>query len=145
MPRIAKATCYTGELHVDTPIATIKVRAGLHDDGNRNVVRVEIVPSEREPTEVVLDGCSVTRAVELKHGETSLPPRELAPGVKDPECMSRDDLVALVRYVQKLFYYDFARDAWDPDHDASGGDVVEDLAHELDNAGLVPSIDSPPE
>jgi len=142
MPRIAKATCYNGELHVDTPIATIKVTAGLHDEGNRNVVRVEIVPSEREPTEVVLDGCSVTRAVELKHGETSLPPRELAPGVKDPECMSRDDLVALVRRVQHLAFredHGIANAQWRTNSKGYiGCDFMAEVCALLTTAGLEP-------
>ncbi len=139
MPRIAKATCYNGELHVDTPIAVIKVRAGLHDDGNRNVVRVEIVPSELEPTEVVLDGCAVTRAVELKRTETSLPPRDLAPGVKDPDCMSREELVNFVRQIQRLAYHDEDDKVWDLNLEhRSGADFIGYVQGTLFDFGLAP-------
>jgi hypothetical protein len=60
---------------------------------------------------------------------------------RQPEELTRDELLAVVRAVRGMLYAtvdDDGSDVWDPDHPVAGADFVEGVARELERYGLVP-------
>jgi hypothetical protein len=61
---------------------------------------------------------------------------------REPEELGRDELLVIVRTVRELLYADVDAEGnavWDPEHAVNGGDLVQGVAGELEQYGLVPA------
>jgi len=123
---------------VETDIGPVTIHRDLPDsEGNgRDVVRIEIAHWPLGPRfEIRNSGC--LRAIVLNDGETKLPATERAPGVKDPDCMSREELVAFAREVQRLAFGDCHEGEWSSSNEL-GADFVGYVRDTLVDHGLAP-------